>query len=75
MTPNRTMSWARERFLARDAGGFQRARQQLAGRPDEGMSLEVFLVAWLFADALRRDRIHKALKALPDVARALGRPA
>jgi DNA mismatch repair protein MutS len=31
------------------------------------------LVAWLHDDALRRDRVRAALKAMPDVARALGR--
>ena len=34
-----------EHLLARNAGRFQRAGQQLAGRPDEGMALQVFLVA------------------------------
>ena len=31
------------------------------------------LVAWFHDDALRRDRVRAALKAMPDVARALGR--
>ena len=31
------------------------------------------LVAWFHDDALRRDRMRSALKAMPDVARALGR--
>jgi DNA mismatch repair protein MutS len=31
------------------------------------------LVAWLHEDALRRDRVRARLKAMPDVARALGR--
>jgi DNA mismatch repair protein MutS len=31
------------------------------------------LVAWLFDDALRRERLREALKALPDFARALAR--
>jgi DNA mismatch repair protein MutS len=31
------------------------------------------LVAWFHEDALRRDRVRASLKAMPDVARALGR--
>ena len=31
------------------------------------------LVAWFHEDSLRRDRVRAGLKAMPDVARALGR--
>ena len=48
-------------MLARDAQRLQRAVQQLAGRPDEGMALQVFLVARLLADEHQR-RMQPALR-------------
>ena len=35
----------------------------------------LLLVAWLYEDAIRRERVRTALKAMPDVARALARLA
>jgi DNA mismatch repair protein MutS len=39
------------------------------------VELRLALVAWLHEDAIRRDRVRAALKAMPDVARALARLA
>ncbi|URD60069.1 DNA mismatch repair protein MutS [Sphingomonas sp. KRR8] len=43
----------------------------LLDRP--GIEARLTLVAWLHEDALRRQRIREALRAMPDIGRALGR--
>jgi len=55
------------RLLAEDIAAPLTARAEIEAR--------LALVDWLFEDAIRRERIRSALKAMPDFARALARLA
>ena len=59
------------------AGGRRLLAEDLAAPLTERSAIEarLALVAWLHEDALRRERVRGALKALPDFARALARLA
>ncbi len=62
---DRCQTAAGRRLLAADISAPLTERNEIERR--------LVLVAWLHEDALRRDRVRSALKAMPDFARALAR--
>jgi DNA mismatch repair protein MutS len=64
---DRCRTAAGRRLLCEDVAAPLTDRSAIEGR--------LALVGWLFEDALRRERVRSALKALPDFARALARLA
>src|SRR3954447_13655044 len=64
---DRCQTAAGRRLLAEDISA------PLTDKP--GIEARLALVAWLHVDAIRRERVRQALKAMPDFARALARLA
>ncbi|HEY7958827.1 MAG TPA: DNA mismatch repair protein MutS [Sphingomicrobium sp.] len=64
---DRCQTAAGRRLLAEDIGAPLTNRQSIEQR--------LLLVAWFHEDAIRRERVRSALKALPDFARAVARLA
>ena len=62
---DRCQTAAGRRLLAADISAPLTERNEIDRR--------LALVAWLYEDAIRRDRVRSALKAMPDFARALAR--
>jgi DNA mismatch repair protein MutS len=62
---DRCQTAAGRRLLASDVSAPLMAKREIEAR--------LALVAWLYEDALRRERVRSALKAMPDFARALAR--
>ena len=65
VTLDRCVTACGRRLLAADLSAPLTNRRAIEAR--------LALVAWFHGDALRRDRVRDALKAMPDLARALGR--
>jgi DNA mismatch repair protein MutS len=64
---DRCQSAAGRRMLGEDIGAPLTDRAAIEAR--------LALVDWLYADAIRRERVRSALKSMPDIARALARLA